>query len=133
MKKLEIKNSQGNSFFEMKKECEEKLNIILNNHEVLDAYDYICDIEKCKSCQGLYMCQQRIKGYQPAEIDQEYFEFKYKKCDYKLKYDRDLEINNNFEIMDMPLKLKEASLDDFTINSDDRRKLLIKANEIINN
>lgn len=131
MEKLSFKNTNNKSFNEIKKYCEDKLNQKIDDFQVMDAYNYLTEKELCNNCNSLINCKQRVKGFYPDRLFDDNFELGYKKCAFKQQFDRNSQIKENFEIMNMPIKLKEATLDDFKITSDSRRKLLCKASEIL--
>ena len=61
MEKLKFKSTNQESFNEIKKFCEDKLNQKIDDFQVMDAYNYLTEKELCKKCTSLINCKQRVK------------------------------------------------------------------------
>lgn len=80
------------------------------------------NINVCANCKGLAFCPYEIKGlYKDAIVEDNLIKFVYRKCPYKVKYDKEKSFLKNIYIYKMPKEISEASFK--KIYKDDSNRL----------
>lgn len=94
----------------------------------LNIYDYLKVIEEknnCKKCKGLVYCKNVSQGYYTSCDGNKFF---LEKCKHKKLLDDKNNINSLIKTLYMPQSIKEASFDNYFINSESRSKIMNEVN-----
>ena len=86
----------------------------------------------CSNCKGLIHCPFKPVGYSylPRIVD-DYLEFNYQPCKYKLKDIKKNSYQNNVYIFDLPAEIKSASIDNIYSNDSNRYDAILWINKFL--
>lgn len=134
---VDVKKNFDNS---MKNECfSELVSKLKLSSDKLMKYTSIleeCSINyhTCSNCKGLIHCPFKLVGYSylPRVIDN-YLEFDYQPCKYKLKELKKNSYQNNVFIFDLPAEIKNASFDNIYSNDANRYDAILWINKFLGN
>ena len=92
------------------------------------SYNYYA----CKNCKGLIHCPFKLRGYSylPRVIDSR-LEFDYQPCKYKVRELKKNSYQNNVYVFDLPLDIKNASMDSIYSNDSNRYEAILWINKFL--
>ncbi len=105
-------------------------NIDVNLFNLNDCLLLVEENKNCRKCKSLDDCLNSTRGYCTKYIDDSFI---LSRCKYKIKEDELREQNNLIKTLFMPKTIREASLEDFKLNTEERRQAYQKAVNFITN
>jgi len=97
----------------------------------LNIYDYLNVIEEknnCKQCKGLDYCKNVSQGYYTSCNGNKFF---LEKCQFKILFDDKNSLNSLIKTLYMPQSIKNASFDNYYLDSESRNKIFKEVNAFL--
>lgn len=124
MQKLNLNSNSNDEYLnELRKNKDlAGIDVNINNCNLLNRY--LSDLEHCKKCRGLNECKNEPKGYK-SKISQKgsYTNLAKIPCNFMNDYLKNQEIQSKFKTLFLPTQIREASFDNFRLDSIERQKI----------
>lgn len=124
MQKLNLNSNSNDEYLnELRKNKDlSGIDVNINNCNLLSRY--LSDLEHCKKCRGLNECKNEPKGYK-SKISQKgsYTNLAKIPCNFMNDYLKNQEIQSKFKTLFLPTQIREASFDNFRLDSIERQKI----------
>lgn len=124
MRKLNLDSSSSDAYLnELKKNKHlDGIEVDINNCNLLSRY--LADINHCEKCKGLGECQNEPKGYK-SKISQcgTFTNLIKVPCGFMSDELKKEEIQSKFKTLFLPAQIREASFDDYRLDTIERQKI----------